>query len=51
MRYKGLTESNFTPLIHDSIFQDLNKWFTARNNDKCLVKEDASSRKLKIQQR
>jgi hypothetical protein len=49
MRYKGLTESNFTPLIHDSIFQDLNKWFTARNNDKCLVKEDASSRKLKIQ--
>ena len=49
MRYKGLTESNFTPLIHDSIFQELNKWFTARNNDKCLVKEDASSRKLKIQ--
>ena len=49
MRYKGLTVSNFTPLIHDSIFQELNKWFTARNNDKCLVKEDASSRKLKIQ--
>ena len=49
MRYKGLTDSDFTPLLHDSIFQDLNKWFTARNNDKCLVKEDASSRKLKIQ--
>ena len=49
MRYKGLTVSDFTPLIHDSIFQDLNKWFTARNNDKLLVKEDASSRKLKIQ--
>ena len=49
MRYKGLTVSNFTPLLHDSIFRDLNKWFTARNNDKCLVKDDASSRKLKIQ--
>ena len=49
MRYKGLTDSDFTPLLHDSIFQDLNKWFMIRNNDKCLVKEDASSRKLKIQ--
>ena len=49
MRYKGLTVSNFTPLLHDNIFKDLNKWFTARNSDKCLVKEDASSRKLKIQ--
>ena len=49
MRYKGLTESDFTPLLHDSVFKDLNKWFTARNGDKLLVKEDASSRKLKIQ--
>ena len=49
MRYKGLTDSDFTPLLHDSIFQDLNKQFTALNNDKCIVKEDASSRKLKIQ--
>jgi hypothetical protein len=49
MRYKGLTVSDFTPLLHDSIFQELNKWFIARNNNKCLVKEDASSRKLKIQ--
>ena len=49
LRYKGLTISDLTPLIHDSIFKELNKWFTARNNDKLLVKEDASSRKLKIQ--
>ena len=49
LRYKGLTVSDFTPLIHDSIFKELNKWFTARNNDKLLVKEDASIRKLKIQ--
>ena len=51
MRYKGLTDSDFTPLLHDDIFHDLNKWFIARNNDKTLVKEDASSRKLKTQQK
>ena len=51
MRYKGLTESDFTPLLHDDIFKDLNRWFIARNNDKLLVKEDASSRKLKTQQK
>tara|TARA_Y100000813_G_scaffold186209_1_gene158640 strand:- start:514 stop:1635 length:1122 start_codon:yes stop_codon:yes gene_type:complete len=49
MRYKGLTDSDFTPLLHDSVFQKLNKEFTALNNNKCIVKEDASSRKLKIQ--
>ena len=49
MRYKGLTDSDFTPLLHDAIFQKLNKEFTILNNDKCIVKEDASSRKLKIQ--
>ena len=46
-----MTDSDFTPLLHDSIFKDLNKWFIARNNDKLLVKEDASSRKLKTQQK
>jgi len=51
MRYKGLTMSDFTPLLHDDVFKGLNKWFIARNNDKLLVKEDASSRKLKTQQR
>lgn len=51
MRYRGLTESDFTPLMHDSIFGDLNKWFKSRNGDKLLVKEDASSRKLKTQQK
>ena len=49
MRYKGLTQSDFTPLLHDDIFHDLNKWCIARNGDKMLVKEDASSRKLKTQ--
>lgn len=51
MRYRGLTESDFTPLMHDSVFVDLNKWFKTRNGDKLLVKEDASSRKLKTQQK
>lgn len=51
MKYRGLTESDFTPLLHDDIFHDLNKWFIVRNNDKSLVKEDASSRKLKTQQK
>ena len=51
MRYRGLTESDFTPLMHDSVFGDLNKWFKVRNGDKLLVKEDASSRKLKTQQK
>ena len=49
MRYKGLTQSNFTPLLHDHIFKDLNKWFIERNNGDLLVKADASSRKLKTQ--
>jgi len=51
MRYKGLTQSDFTPLLHDNIFKDLNKWFIERNNGRMLVKEDASSRKLKAQQK
>jgi len=51
MRYKGLTDSNFTPLLHDHIFKDLNRWFIERNNGESLVKADASSRKLKTQQR
>ena len=45
MRYKGLTDSNFTPLLHDHIFKDLNQWFIERNDGKSLVKLDASSRK------
>ena len=51
MRYKGLTDSNFTPLLHDHIFKELNRWFIERNNGQTLVKADASSRKLKTQQR
>ena len=51
MRYKGLTESDFTPLLHDSVFKDLNKWFTIRNGDKLLVKEDALVENLRFKLR
>ena len=51
MCIRDSTQSDFTPLLHDEIFQELNKWFIARNGDKSLVKEDASSRKLKTQQK
>lgn len=51
MRFKGLTDSNFVPLIHDRIFSDLDDFFRQRNNNKTIVKEGASSRKLKTQQK
>ena len=51
MRFKGLTDSNFVPLIHDQLFSDLDDWFRRRNNNKTIVKEGASSRKLKTQQK
>jgi len=51
LRFKGLTDSNFIPLLHDSVFSELESWFRDRNGKKGLVKENASSRKLKTQQR
>ena len=36
MRYKGLTMSDFTPLLHDDVFKGLNKWFIERNNNKTI---------------
>jgi len=51
LRFKGLTDSNFIPLLHDSVFSELESWFRDRNGKKGLVKENASSRKLKTQQK
>lgn len=48
LRFNGLTDSNFAPLINDSNFRTLNTWF-AEKNDGPLVPADASSRKLKTQ--
>jgi hypothetical protein len=49
LRFNGLTDSNFAPLINDDNFRKLNDWFKARNNGEYLVPSDASSRKLKTQ--
>ena len=49
LRFNGLTDSNFAPLINDDNFRKLNDWFKERNNGEYLVPADASSRKLKTQ--
>jgi len=49
LRFNGLTESNFTPLINDDNFRKLNEWFRKKNDGEHLVPADASSRKLKTQ--
>jgi hypothetical protein len=46
LRYKGLTDSDFIPLIHGKPFHDLATF--VENNVGKLVKDDASSRKLKL---
>jgi len=51
LRYKGLTVSNFAPLINDEKYRDLDAWFKEKNNGEHLIKRDASSRKLKTQQK
>lgn len=49
MRYKGLTESKFLPLLHDDIFHDLHSRFTFLNNNTPLTDNKASSKKMKRQ--
>ena len=48
LRYKGLKDSNFLPLLHGEAFKKMNTWFTDRNGEP-LVDPEASSRKLKTQ--
>jgi len=47
----GQTDSNFAPLINDNNYRTLSDWFIKRNNGESLVPKDASSRKLKTQQK
>lgn len=49
MRYKGLTESKFLPLLHDEVFHLLHDHFTMLNNNTPLTDSKASSKKLKRQ--
>ena len=46
LRYKGLTDSDFIPMIHGKPFKDMLKYVEDRIG--VFIKEDASSRKLKI---
>ena len=43
MRYKGLTESKFLPLLHDQVFHELHDRFTLLNNNTPLTDNKASS--------
>ena len=49
MRYKGLTESKFTPLLHDDAFHKLHNRFKEWNNNTPLTDNKASSKKMKRQ--
>jgi len=49
MRYKGLTESKFLPLLHDEAFHRLHDRFTVWNNNQPLTDKKASSKKMKRQ--
>ena len=49
MRYRGLTESKFIPLMHDKQFHRLHDHFTILNNNSPLTDNKASSKKMKRQ--
>ena len=49
IRYKGLTDSKFLPLLHAESFHELHNHFTHLNNGNPLTENRASSKKLKRQ--
>tara|TARA_B100000287_G_scaffold108664_1_gene100959 strand:+ start:207 stop:1322 length:1116 start_codon:yes stop_codon:yes gene_type:complete len=49
MRYKGLTDSKFLPLLHEEVFHRLHDRFTVWNNNQPLTDKKASSKKMKRQ--
>ena len=49
IRYKGLTDSKFLPLLHSESFHELHNHFTYLNDGKPLTENRASSKKLKRQ--
>ena len=49
IRYKGLTESKFLPLLHAAAFHNLHDEFTRYNNNQPLTENRASSKKMKRQ--
>lgn len=49
LRFSGLTDSNFIPMINDDKFRKLNDWFTEKNDGEPIIEPGSSSRKLKSQ--
>ena len=49
IRYKGLTDSKFLPLLHNEAFHRLHDRFTLLNNNTPLTDNKASSKKMKRQ--
>ena len=49
IRYKGLTDSKFLPLLHREKFHELHNAFTEWNNNQPLTENRASSKKMKRQ--
>ena len=49
LRFTGLTDSKFAPLINDDKYRQLDDWFTEKNEGERLVDREATSRKLKTQ--
>ena len=49
IRYKGLTDSKFLPLLHNTAFHRLHDEFTKWNNNQPLTENRASSKKMKRQ--
>jgi|TARA_B110000858_G_scaffold192947_1_gene244557 hypothetical protein len=49
LRMKGLTDSNFTPLLNDGKYHKFSDWFTKKNDGVDLLEKGVSSRKLKMQ--
>ena len=49
IRYKGLTDSKFLPLLHRESFHELHNAFSEWNNNQPLTENRASSKKMKRQ--
>ena len=51
IRYRGLTDSKFLPLLHDRVFHKLHDRFTIINNNNPVTPSYVSSKKMKRQTR
>ena len=51
IRYRGLTDSKFLPLLHDKAFHELHNRFTKINNNNPVTPSYVSSKKMKRQTR